>query len=209
MGPLSGTPWSEPRVVAGFTQTRPNTALLGLVEEERRRPAAPHVLDIGCGAGRNALPIARLGCHVLGLDLSRPMLEAARVLAGTAASPGRVDLALAPMDALPVATGAFTSAIDLCPTDPDLFVERARARLAQEKSGEAEQDIRAAMAAGRDDSFVHFSLGRAYEQGHQDAEAEAAHGQALAREDNPAFRQVRAHARLAATPMGRCRTWTW
>jgi SAM-dependent methyltransferase len=107
MDPLSGTPWNEPRVVAGFTQTQPNAALLRLVEAEGRHSAALRVLDIGCGAGRNALPIARLGCHVLGLDLSWPMLQAARTLASTAASPGTVDLALAPMDALPVATGAF------------------------------------------------------------------------------------------------------
>jgi SAM-dependent methyltransferase len=107
MDPLSGTPWSEPRVVAGFTQTQPNAALLRLVEEERRRSAGLRVLDIGCGAGRNALPMARLGCEVLGLDLSWPMLEAARRLTRTEASPGTAHLALAPMDALPVRTGAF------------------------------------------------------------------------------------------------------
>ena len=105
--PLSGTPWSEPRVVAGFTQTPPNAALLRLVESEQRRSTALRVLDIGCGAGRNAWPIARLGCLVLGLDLSWPMLTAARERRETEAVPRTLHLAVAPMDALPVGSGMF------------------------------------------------------------------------------------------------------
>jgi SAM-dependent methyltransferase len=36
------------------------------------------VLDLGCGAARNAAPMAALGCTVIGTDLAWPMLEAAR-----------------------------------------------------------------------------------------------------------------------------------
>jgi 2-polyprenyl-3-methyl-5-hydroxy-6-metoxy-1,4-benzoquinol methylase len=35
-------------------------------------------IDIGCGAGRNSVPLADLGWKVLGIDLSRPMLDAAQ-----------------------------------------------------------------------------------------------------------------------------------
>lgn len=67
------------------------------------------VLDIGCGAGRNAVPLARLGWRVLGTDLSLPMLEAAQARAREGLTPGRLNLALAPMQALPVRS----SSIDL------------------------------------------------------------------------------------------------
>jgi SAM-dependent methyltransferase len=40
-------------------------------------PRRSHVLDAGCGYGRIALPLARLGYRVDGIDLSREMLEAA------------------------------------------------------------------------------------------------------------------------------------
>ena len=56
------------------------------------------VLDIGCGAGRNAVPLALSGANVIGTDLSLPMLQAARDRTGCS----RLQLALAPMDALPV-----------------------------------------------------------------------------------------------------------
>ncbi|HWM09268.1 MAG TPA: class I SAM-dependent methyltransferase [Solirubrobacteraceae bacterium] len=36
------------------------------------------VLDLGCGYGRIAVPLARAGCRVTGLDASEPMLELAR-----------------------------------------------------------------------------------------------------------------------------------
>jgi ubiquinone/menaquinone biosynthesis C-methylase UbiE len=61
-------------------------------------------IDVGCGAGRNAVPLAALGWHVIGIDLSRPMLDAAlhRARESTTAPPPSIGLALAPMDALPV-----------------------------------------------------------------------------------------------------------
>src|SRR3954469_1661276 len=51
--------------------------LMAFAEEELKRSNGGRVLDIGCGAGRNALPLARLGWNVVGTDLSWPMLCAA------------------------------------------------------------------------------------------------------------------------------------
>lgn len=38
-------------------------------------PPGAHVLELGIGTGRMAYPVARAGCHVVGVDLSRDMLE--------------------------------------------------------------------------------------------------------------------------------------
>lgn len=66
------------------------------------------VIDIGCGAGRNACPLAELGFEVLGIDLSMPMLLGARERAKgqTAGEPG-LGLAQSTMDRLPAANRAF------------------------------------------------------------------------------------------------------
>lgn len=62
------------------------------------------MLDIGCGAGRNAIPLAAQGWQVLGLDTSLPMLLAAREQVRRGHDGGvRLLLALAPMHRLPVA----------------------------------------------------------------------------------------------------------
>ena len=45
--------------------------------EEARRSGGP-VLELGCGTGRVAVPIARAGIEVVGLDVSPKMLDAAR-----------------------------------------------------------------------------------------------------------------------------------
>ena len=89
-------PWSEAGTVAGFVQSPPNQTLIAYAS--RRLAAGLRVLDIGCGAGRNAVPLALLGARVFGTDLSRPMLDAA--MARDAG--GRLRLALARMDGLPI-----------------------------------------------------------------------------------------------------------
>jgi SAM-dependent methyltransferase len=102
MDPLAGSPWSAPGTVAGFARSDPNPVLLRFAESERRRAEHPRALDLGCGAGRNALPLARQGWTVLGIDLSWPMLSAASERGREDPAGGRVHLALAAMDRLPV-----------------------------------------------------------------------------------------------------------
>ena len=65
------------------------------------------LLDIGCGAGRNAVPLARAGWRIIGTDLSSAMLTAAASRAKAEALSHRMDLVLAPMELLPFAANAF------------------------------------------------------------------------------------------------------
>ncbi len=71
--------------------------------EELARLGRPAMaLDIGCGAARNAAPLAAMGWDVIGTDLSWPMLKAARAREVPGPSPGRLTFCLAPMEQLPV-----------------------------------------------------------------------------------------------------------
>jgi cyclopropane fatty-acyl-phospholipid synthase-like methyltransferase len=45
--------------VEGFAQSAPNAVLMAFAEQELKRSNGGRVLDIGCGAGRNALPLVR------------------------------------------------------------------------------------------------------------------------------------------------------
>ncbi len=99
--PLHGSSWSAPGTVAGFAQSQPNATLLRFAAEERER-GAERALDLGCGAGRNAVPLASLGWNVVGLDLSGPMLNAAAGRARAECPAGRVNLVMAPMEHLPL-----------------------------------------------------------------------------------------------------------
>src|SRR6187549_971866 len=104
MDPLAGSPWSTPDTVAGFVRSPPNDVLLKAAADDLDRADDRRLLDIGCGAGRNAVPLARMGWDVLGTDLSRPMLVAAHNRVTSGGDGGRLWLALAPMDSLPVAS---------------------------------------------------------------------------------------------------------
>lgn len=103
MDPLAGSSWSAPSTVAGFSQSPPNDTLVAFAAGERREGASNIALDIGCGAARNAAPLAAAGWQVVATDLSWPMLLAARERARAEGVERRVQLALAPMDTLPVA----------------------------------------------------------------------------------------------------------
>lgn len=54
-------------------------------DERSLRPlAGKSALDVGCGAGLLAEPLARLGAHVTGIDAAPELIEAARTHAGRA-----------------------------------------------------------------------------------------------------------------------------
>ena len=65
------------------------------------------VLDLGCGTGRLGELMSSRG-HVIGLDLSHPMLVRARARAGSGARPSLVQ---GSAFALPFGTGAFSGAV--------------------------------------------------------------------------------------------------
>jgi len=96
--------WSKPETVRGFAQSSPNATLLRFAERERLRAGPAWALDVGCGAGRNAVPLACLGWRVVGVDLSLPMLVAAAARATAQGVRSRCQIALATMHAIPVGT---------------------------------------------------------------------------------------------------------
>ncbi|MCC7007889.1 MAG: class I SAM-dependent methyltransferase [Acidobacteria bacterium] len=105
--PLAGSSWSRPETVSGFRASPPNETLMGFAAAELRRTPDGAAIDIGCGAARNAVPLAELGWQVLGLDWSRPMLEAAADRVAEHGVADRVRLALSPMDALEAPDASF------------------------------------------------------------------------------------------------------
>lgn len=105
--PLAGSPWSMETTVQGFVRSAPNETLMRFAAAEHRRAPNGWALDIGCGAGRNAVPLARSGWQVFGTDLSWPMLEAARARTRTEDTDGRLHLVLAPMDVVPAPEKTF------------------------------------------------------------------------------------------------------
>jgi SAM-dependent methyltransferase len=107
MDPLAGSTWSSPGTVAGFSQSPPNGVLMEFARSELQRIGSGRALDLGCGAGRNGVPLARLGWDVLGTDLSWPMIRAAAERAVREDLTGRLHVALAPMDALPAPDRSF------------------------------------------------------------------------------------------------------
>lgn len=101
--PLAGSTWSAAGTVGGFARAAPNAQLMRFAGLEAERVPRGRALDVGCGAGRNAVPLAAAGWHVMGLDLSWPMLVAASGRAVEAGVEARSRWALAPMDRIPVA----------------------------------------------------------------------------------------------------------
>jgi SAM-dependent methyltransferase len=69
------------------------------------------LLDLCCGHGRHAVPLAQLGYRVTGLDRSRPLLDRAAALA--AAQGERVGLVRADMRRLPFADASFDAVLNL------------------------------------------------------------------------------------------------
>jgi SAM-dependent methyltransferase len=99
--PLAGSQWSARGTVAGFARSAANAVLMTFAEEALKGSSGGRVLDIGCGAGRNALRLARLGWNVMGTDLSWPMLCAAASRTRKHGLDDRLHVVLAPMERIP------------------------------------------------------------------------------------------------------------
>jgi len=102
LDPLAGSTWSDPGTVDGFSRASPNEALMSYADAVAAASSGRRALDLGCGAGRNALPLAQRGWTVLGLDLSWPMLVAGAGRARDEGLGSRIGWALSPMERLPV-----------------------------------------------------------------------------------------------------------
>jgi len=98
--------WSARETVAGFAQSPPNETLMRYAGGLSRTLSGGVALDIGCGAARNGVPLAKAGWRVVGTDTSEPMLEAAAMRFRGEGLDGRAALVRATMDALPVADGS-------------------------------------------------------------------------------------------------------
>jgi ubiquinone/menaquinone biosynthesis C-methylase UbiE len=99
--------WEDPRTVAGFVSGAPNQQLLAYATQFLDPSRVAQCLDLGCGAARNALPLAAMGFRVTGTDLSQPMLDAARERALREGPALAAEFIHAPMAPLPFADASF------------------------------------------------------------------------------------------------------
>ncbi|HQR06031.1 MAG TPA: class I SAM-dependent methyltransferase [Gemmatales bacterium] len=97
--------WEEPNTVAGFTRASANCTLLTFAQQFLVAGRGTRCLDIGCGAARNAIPLAQLGFQITGADLSAPMLDAAGERINAVGID--VELVQAPMAPLPFRDESF------------------------------------------------------------------------------------------------------
>lgn len=94
--------WNSQEIVTKLSATQPNARLMQFATLEFDCHTGRRLLDIGCGAGCNAIPLAAMGWNVLGVDLSQSMLEAAQKRAQEHTLTNRLQLRLASMEKLPV-----------------------------------------------------------------------------------------------------------
>jgi SAM-dependent methyltransferase len=131
----------------------------GVVGLLRLAPGA-RLLDLCCGHGRHAVPLAQLGYRVTGLDRSRRLLDRAAARAATRGQ--RVDLVAADMRRLPFADSSFDAVVNLFHAfgylEDEAADERALAEVARvlAPSGRLLQEVanREALVRGWRDSEV-------------------------------------------------------
>lgn len=103
--------WEVPELVRAFSTGEPNDTLmyfaLRLQDKLGEDNGPVKVLDIGAGAGRNAVPLACRGFHVTCVDLSAPMVAALRYKSHTEAPPGSMEIIQSPMAPLPLPDQTF------------------------------------------------------------------------------------------------------
>ena len=100
--------------IPGSLRESPAKILLELWRYLPKLPPSPHVLDAGCGAGRNALHLAGEGCRVEAVDSCSAALEIFRSRLSKASCRDLVkmrQLSLAPV--MPFDTGTFDVVLDL------------------------------------------------------------------------------------------------
>lgn len=99
--------YGKPETVRSFASRPIWPAEAMLVE--RYVPADARVLDLACGAGRTAIPLARQGLQVTGIDFLPPMIEAATQKAQQADLP--VDCAVMDVTDMAYPDGLFDAAV--------------------------------------------------------------------------------------------------
>jgi len=105
-------------------RTRPewDEQIVGAVVE--LLPPEARTLDVGCGYGRVALPLARAGYAVEGLDLSENLIEAARRVADAEGLACR--FTVGSMTSLPYASASFDAILCLWSAFHELLDEEAQ-----------------------------------------------------------------------------------
>lgn len=102
------------RVHAGSAEPRGEAARQAAAAATLARcPAGGALLDVACGFGRHAVPLAAAGYAVTGVDRSRALLEEARRRAGEAPAPAPPVFVEADYRELPFGDESFDAALNL------------------------------------------------------------------------------------------------
>jgi len=99
--------WDGTEIVGSFSTAAANEVLLEFVRTEIARCPRLRILDLGCGAARNAASMAAHGATLVGTDASWPMLQGARRRVVKEGVAGKVALVRASMDYLPLRDATF------------------------------------------------------------------------------------------------------
>ena len=95
-------PFLGPETATIYARARPDyhsAAIAAAIRCLNLRPPVTRAVDVGCGTGMSSRALAAIAGHVVGLDISRPMLRAAEQRAG-------VQYVQAAAERIPLATGS-------------------------------------------------------------------------------------------------------